>query len=136
MGIGEKLKRKIVQAKKKIGAMLEIETEKLFNIVSEKSNADGSGGLWAYDYINKNDNHSVTNWHYDVEPSFNTIKAITWNDTPPVPYSGGTFNYIHEIAKGDLSIQTKKEDYALEVKRYKDNVIKGIRKLNYKVGIK
>ena len=134
MAIGFKTERKLVYGlTKKIEAIVKEETKRIYRIINTQSNEDGSGGFWAYDYHHDNPNHSVENWHYDVEKANKHIKGTIWNSTPPVE----KFNYVQAIALYDLSSQTKSSDYKDLIQEYRNNVTQRIRQLGkYKRGSK
>ena len=119
MATGFKSSRKLIYGlTKKIEAIVKEETLAIYSIINTQSNEDGSGGFWAYDYKHNNDNHSVYNWHYDVEKEDGRIKATIWNSTPPVD----GFNYVDAIAHNDLSPQTSSKHYEMLVQELRDNI--------------
>lgn len=111
-----------------IRKIMEEEAKAVYKILSSKSNPDGSGGFWAYDYSNTSkpeDEHSYANWEYDLVRVGKSLKVVIWNTTRPNKY----YNYVAKIAHEDLSTQTSSAEYETLIREYKERVKARIRQL-------
>lgn len=105
------------------------ESDKLLKELRTKAN---NGGLWAYDYDRKYNQHSISYWNSDiVSTGIGTnnrkVKSVIWNDKPLHNY----YNYIAKIKNDDLSEQISSDDIKQEILAMKDTIRD---RIQYEVG--
>ena len=99
----------------KIRRIMNEEGSKMVKALRTKAN---NGGLWAYDYNNNYNQHSISYWNKDIVRDRDKVKLVIWNDKPLRNY----YNYIAKIKNEDLSDQVSSDDIKQEILAMKNTI--------------